>query len=82
MATWRVTHSDVPDGWNVHKSGRSIRSEIDTKTEARDLARARASKGDTLIIERMNGTKQKEYEVTSSNEKRLDMNQGNFSIFD
>jgi len=82
MTTWRVTHSSVPDGWNVKSGGRNIRSGMDTKQAAVNLARARASQGDTFIVERRNGSKQKEVTISSSNEDRLDMNQGDFDPFD
>jgi len=81
MATWRVTHTDVPDGWNVKKSGRNLKTGLPKKQDAINVARARAAVGDTLKVERMNGTVQKSVEITSSNEDRLDMNRGNFSIF-
>jgi len=81
MATFRVSHSSAPDGWNVKKSGRVTRSGIGTKQEAVNLARAQAEQGDNLVVERRNGTEQKNVEITSTNEDRLSMNRGNFDVF-
>lgn len=79
--TWRVKYKGTSsNNWVVHKSGRQVQTK-GTKQEAINHARARANQGDTLIVERRNGSKQKEVEITSTNEERLDMNQGEFSPF-
>lgn len=81
MVTYRVKYKGTASNdWVVHRSGRQV-SRKGTKQAAVNYARANASKGDTLIVERRNGSKQKEVTISSSNEDRLDMNEGSFSIF-
>lgn len=57
--------------WQVQVSGRFIKS-LPKKGQAADFARVRANKGDTLIVERRDGSVQKEVEISTSNEHRLD----------
>lgn len=81
MVTYRVKYKgSVSNDWVVHRSGRQV-ARLETKQAAMDYARANASKGDTLIVERRNGSEQKEVTISSSNKDRLDMNQGNFTLF-
>jgi len=78
--TWRVAYLEDSRNWAVYKSGRRSTTK-GTKQAEINNARARASQGDTLKVERRNGSTQKEVTITSTNEDRLDMNQGEFSIF-
>jgi hypothetical protein len=81
MVTWRVSYSGtINDEWKLKRSGK-VQNTYNKKSTATNEVRSRAMKGDRMVVERRDGSVQKDVEITAGPEARRDMNDGTWSPF-